>query len=62
MTREAAVSKYFREMSDRYEQHKAAGGDVFNFEPERPPPDFNKSLDEDDDDRHHCHDDAPPAQ
>lgn len=37
---EAAKDFYFKELGRRYEKHKAAGGTVFDFEPNRGPPDF----------------------
>lgn len=36
--KDEAVKLYFSDMAGRYEQHKATGGDVFNFEPNREQP------------------------
>lgn len=36
--------EYFAEMAKRYESHKAQGGDVFDFEPNREPPRFVKEA------------------
>lgn len=39
--RDEAVKLYFSDMAGRYEKHKADGGTVFDFEPNREPPEFN---------------------
>lgn len=39
--RDEAVKLYFSKMAERYEKHKADGGTVFDFEPNRAQPQFN---------------------
>lgn len=39
--KDEAVKLYFSEMANRFELHKANGGTVFDFEPNRKPPEFN---------------------